>query len=154
MLTDDSVTMAEGLPAKRAASPSNGVEEVSSESKRQRTDLKTSDIGTTNIGEDLQTASFTQPEIVQLGNAQPTSVAEPTGISGLIRPDYQQDPRPVSKLGLQPKAPDLPPSLELVGGIKRDLTARGGFVGEEEVGIIGYAGPSDVKGIKAVIKQR
>ena len=72
----------------------------------------------------------------------------------LIRPAYHDHPVPVSRLGLKPILPDLPPSLELVTGVKTDLRARKGFVGQEEVGIIGYAGPSELKGLKGVIKQR
>ena len=72
----------------------------------------------------------------------------------LVRPSYHDEEGPVSRLGMKPELPKLPASLELVRGFKVDLAARKGFVGEEEVGIIGYAGPSDVKGIKGVIKQR
>ena len=80
-----------------------------------------------------------------------TDDAEPTD---LIRPAYHKDSAPFSRLGLKPTIPVLPPSLELVTGVKADLRARKGFIGEEEVGIIGYAGPSGVKGIRGVIKQR
>lgn len=72
----------------------------------------------------------------------------------LIRPKYHDLPLPVSRLGLKPALPELPPSLELVTGVKTDLRLRKGFVGQEEVGIIGYAGPSQLKGVKGVIKQR
>jgi len=63
-------------------------------------------------------------------------------------------PLPVSRLGLKPKMPELPPSLELMTGITSESVGRKGFVGEHEVGIIGYAGPKDVKGVRGVIKQR
>lgn len=63
-------------------------------------------------------------------------------------------PPPVSRLGLKPRLPSLPPSLQLVTGVKPDLRVRKGFVGQEEVGIIGYAGPKEVEGIKGIIKQR
>ena len=72
----------------------------------------------------------------------------------LIRPAYHDLPMPVSRLGLKPVLPHLPPSLELVTRVKTDLRARKGFVGQEEVGIIGYAGPLKMKGLKGVIKQR
>ncbi len=72
----------------------------------------------------------------------------------LIRPAYYDHTVPVSRLGLKPTLPELPPSLELVTGVKTDLRARRGFVGQEEVGIIGYAGPVVLKGVKGVIKQR
>ena len=63
-------------------------------------------------------------------------------------------PNPVSRLGLKPQLPELPASLELVTGVKTDLRARKGFVGQEDVGIVGYAGKADVHGIRGVIKQR
>ena len=63
-------------------------------------------------------------------------------------------PAPVSKMGLKPLMPSLPPSLALITGITEEFIARKGFVGEQEVGIIGYAGPKDVKGVRGVIKQR
>jgi len=63
-------------------------------------------------------------------------------------------PAPVSRLGLKPQMPSLPPSLALITGITEEFIARKGFVGEQEVGIIGYAGPRDVKGVRGVIKQR
>ena len=72
----------------------------------------------------------------------------------LTRPAYHDQPTPFSRLGLKPTLPELPPSLELVTGVKTDLRSRKGFVGQEEVGIIGYAGPSAFKGVKGVIKQR
>lgn len=70
------------------------------------------------------------------------------------RPGNEVMPEVVSKLGLKPSLPVMPPSLELVTGVKADLRARKGFVGQEEVGIIGYAGDPDFKGVKGVIKQR
>lgn len=63
-------------------------------------------------------------------------------------------PEVVSRMGLKPTLPIMPASLELVTGVKTDLRARKGFVGQEEVGIIGYAGNPDFKGVKGVIKQR
>jgi hypothetical protein len=41
-----------------------------------------------------------------------------------------------------------------VTGKKADLSLTGGFVGEAEVGIIGYVGDSAFSGVKGVIKQR
>ena len=87
----------------------------------------------------------------------PTPSAAPTPAtieSQLTRPAYHDDPPPVSRLGLKPVMANLPPSLEIVTGIKTDLRARKGFVGQDDVGIIGYAGPSEFKGVKGVIKQR
>jgi tRNA pseudouridine13 synthase len=55
---------------------------------------------------------------------------------------------------LKPILPVMPPSLELVTGVKADLRARKGFVGQEEVGILGYAGDPAFKGVRGVIKQR
>lgn len=63
-------------------------------------------------------------------------------------------PPVISRTGLKPKLPDLPPSLALVTGITPDLAARNGVLGEREVGIIGYAGPQNVRGVRGVIKQR
>ncbi|KAK4688326.1 hypothetical protein P7C73_g1810, partial [Tremellales sp. Uapishka_1] len=60
----------------------------------------------------------------------------------------------VSKMGLKPKLPVMPPSLKLITGVEPDLSARGGFIGQKEVGIIGYAGVQGKKGVKGVIKQR
>jgi tRNA pseudouridine13 synthase len=57
-------------------------------------------------------------------------------------------------MGLKPVLPVMPPSLELVTGVKADLRARKGFVGQEEVGILGYAGDPAFKGVRGVIKQR
>ena len=70
------------------------------------------------------------------------------------RPNNEPFPGIVSKKGLKPVIPIMPPSLELVTGVKADLRARKGFVGQEEVGIIGYAGDPSFKGVKGVIKQR
>lgn len=70
------------------------------------------------------------------------------------RPNNEVIPEIVSKKGLKPVIPIMPPSLELVTGVKADLRARKGFVGQEEVGIIGYAGDPNFKGVKGVIKQR
>lgn len=60
----------------------------------------------------------------------------------------------VSRLGLKPALPVMPPSLDLITGGKTDLSHRKGFIGEREVGIIGYAGDSDFTGVNGVIKQR
>lgn len=61
-------------------------------------------------------------------------------------------PNPVSKMGLVPAIPELPPSLKMVTGIEADMVARRGFVGEEECGIRGFVGKG--KGVRGVIKQR
>lgn len=61
---------------------------------------------------------------------------------------------PISKLGLKPLLPVLPPSLELITGVKVDMEAKKGMVGEQDVGIIGYAGDGGYKGVRGVIKQR
>ena len=71
-----------------------------------------------------------------------------------IRPPNETLPIPVSRLGLKPKLPDLPPSLELVTGILADGSLRNSFVGEKDVGIIGFAGPKHNRGVKGIIKQR
>jgi tRNA pseudouridine13 synthase len=60
----------------------------------------------------------------------------------------------VSRLGLKPLLPTLPASLELITGTKADLSATNGFVGEAEVGIIGYVGDASFSGVKGIIKQR
>ena len=70
------------------------------------------------------------------------------------RPGNETIPVVVSKMGLKPILPVMPPSLELVTGVKADLRARKGFVGQEEVGILGYSGDPAFKGVKGVIKQR
>jgi tRNA pseudouridine13 synthase len=70
------------------------------------------------------------------------------------RPGNETEPEVISKMGLKPILPIMPPSLELVTGVKADLRARKGFVGQEEVGIMGYAGEPDFKGVRGVIKQR
>jgi tRNA pseudouridine13 synthase len=70
------------------------------------------------------------------------------------RPGNETIPPVVSKMGLKPVLPVMPPSLELVTGVKADLRARKGFVGQEEVGILGYAGDPAFKGVRGVIKQR
>lgn len=63
-------------------------------------------------------------------------------------------PPAVSRLGLKPALPVMPPSLDLITGGKTDLSLRRGFIGEREVGIIGYAGDAGFSGVKGVIKQR
>lgn len=60
----------------------------------------------------------------------------------------------VSRLGLKPTLPVMPPSLDIITDGKTDLSHRRGFIGEREVGIIGYAGDSDFTGVNGVIKQR
>lgn len=60
----------------------------------------------------------------------------------------------MSRLGLKPQPPVLPASLELATGTKADLSARKGFVGEPEVGILSYLGDPAYPGIQGVIKQR
>lgn len=60
----------------------------------------------------------------------------------------------VSRLGLKPALPVMPPSLDLITGEKTDLSPRKGFIGEREVGIIGYAGDPTFSGVNGVIKQR
>lgn len=70
------------------------------------------------------------------------------------RPGNEVIPPVISKMGLKPILPVMPPSLELVTGVKADLRARKGFVGQEEVGILGYAGDLAFKGVRGVIKQR
>lgn len=63
-------------------------------------------------------------------------------------------PPAVSRLGLKPLLPILPSSLKIVTGIEPDLSERKGFVGEQEVGIIGYLGDPTFSGVQGVIKQR
>jgi tRNA pseudouridine13 synthase len=70
------------------------------------------------------------------------------------RPGNEVIPPVISKMGLKPILPVMPPSLELITGVKADLRARKGFVGQEEVGILGYAGDPAFKGVRGVIKQR
>lgn len=111
---------------------------------------------------DDASAPFTLPADISEAIATPSLPIPSTGTAPippafeteLIRPAYHDHPAVVSRLGLKPILPDLPPSLELVTGVKTDLRARKGFVGQEEVGIIGYAGPGELKGVKGVIKQR
>lgn len=92
---------------------------------------------------------------------QPTSVrpeppvqadATPAAQPEAAQPDA--DPFAVSKMGLRPTLPEMPPSLELVTGVKADMAAKNGLVGEAEVGIRGYAGEAGLSGLKGVIKQR
>lgn len=98
--------------------------------------------------------SESSAEINQDGSGTTTNGISTTA-SIIIPPKLDNAlPMPVSRLGLKPVLPTLPASLELVRGVKTDLEAQQGFVGQEHVGIIGYAGPSNVKGIKGVIKQR
>lgn len=69
-------------------------------------------------------------------------------------PHWHDLPKPISRLGLKPIMPTMPASLEVVTGVKTDMREKKGFVGQEEVGIIGYAGMKGSKGVKGVIKQR
>lgn len=80
-----------------------------------------------------------------------TDLSQTINGSSTVKPS---DPAPVSRLGLKPVLPELPPSLELITGVKTDLRARDGLVGEEHVGIMGYAGEGAFGGIRGVIKQR
>lgn len=63
-------------------------------------------------------------------------------------------PPAVSKLGLTPQLPELPPSLLLATGEESNLAARRGFVAETDVGIVGYLGSASFPGVHGVIKQR
>jgi hypothetical protein len=56
-------------------------------------------------------------------------------------------------MGLEPTIPIMPPSLELITGVKADLRASKGHIGQEEVGIIGYVG-GGMEAVSGVIKQR
>lgn len=69
-----------------------------------------------------------------------------------LRPGNETLPAPVSKMGLVPAIPTMPPSLELVTGVKADLRASSGHIGQEEVGVIGYVGNG--MPVNGVIKQR
>ncbi|WWD22862.1 hypothetical protein CI109_107357 [Kwoniella shandongensis] len=86
------------------------------------------------------------------GTNTPTTASGP-GPNDHLSASHRRLPEPVSRLGLKPKLPMLPPSLALVSGVEVDLEARSGFVGEEDCGIRGFAGRG-VKGVKGVIKQR
>jgi tRNA pseudouridine13 synthase len=94
----------------------------------------------------------------KLDSAPATTETQPTVTENLTyphtRPGNETIPPVVSKMGLKPVLPVMPPSLELVTGVKADLRARKGFVGQEEVGILGYAGDPAFKGVRGVIKQR
>ena len=105
----------------------------------------------------IQQALAKKPKIEE--NDEATQSTAPTAEAASSEPPRKvlhpnPLPVPVSKMGLKPAMPDLPPSLALITGITPDFIARKGFVGEQEVGIIGYAGPKDVKGVRGVIKQR
>lgn len=86
-------------------------------------------------------------------SADPDSRPETEGIIHKMQP-WHNVPLAVSRTGLKPLLPDMPPSLEMVVGHKVDLAAKGGMVGQEEVGIIGYAGGESLKGVSGIIKQR
>jgi hypothetical protein len=111
---------------------------------------------------DVNDASAKKPKLEEPSTTavqtQPTGDADPTEatISEIPRKVLHPNPlpAPVSRLGLKPLMPSLPPSLALITGTTEEFLARKGFVGEQEVGIIGYAGPKDVKGVRGVIKQR
>jgi hypothetical protein len=92
-------------------------------------------------------------------DSEPTTTeTQPAVIENLTyphtRPGNETIAPVISKMGLKPILPVMPPSLELVTGVKADLRVRKGFVGQEEVGILGYAGDPDFKGVRGVIKQR
>lgn len=70
-----------------------------------------------------------------------------------LRPANETLPQPISKMGLEPAIPVMPPSLELITGVKADLRASKGHIGQEEVGIIGYVG-GNLAALQGVIKQR
>jgi hypothetical protein len=70
-----------------------------------------------------------------------------------LRPANETLEEPVSKMGLVPAIPTMPPSLELITGVKADLRASRGHIGQEEVGIIGYVG-KEMASVNGVIKQR
>lgn len=96
--------------------------------------------------------SASKPETAETAESAGTADAPELPPRKVLHPNPL--PVPVSKLGLKPKMPELPPSLALVTGITPDFIARNGIVGEKEVGIIGYAGPKNVVGVRGVIKQR
>jgi tRNA pseudouridine13 synthase len=130
------------------------------ESKRTRSASPNADSeGTSKKPRLAQDSELVTPTLTP-GEATPsTSTEDALGQNDVKtaprRPAYETLPMPVSRLGLKPVIPDLPPSLAIVMGIQPDeMKARRGLVGQEEVGIIGYAGPKELKGVRGVIKQR
>lgn len=110
--------------------------------KRQKVDDET----TTDVPVDSDaqiTASESKDDALVDSAAQSRRILHPNPL-----------PLPVSRLGLKPKLPELPPSLEMVTGATRTEFNGQGYIGEKEVGIIGYIGPKDVAGVRGVIKQR
>ncbi|OCF33095.1 tRNA pseudouridine13 synthase [Kwoniella heveanensis CBS 569] len=91
--------------------------------------------------------------IVTTPNSTPVPLPTQVTYNDHLSASHRILPEPVSKLGLKPAIPILPPSLEIVAGHKTDLTDRKGFVGESECGIRGFAGVGN-RGIRGVIKQR
>lgn len=90
-----------------------------------------------------------EPEMKRARQSSP----DPDGTPSFTRLPADVPPA-VSRLGLKPLLPQLPPSLELVTGSKVDLSSRRGFVGEAEVGILGYIGDPAFEGVRGVFKQR
>ncbi|WVO13555.1 hypothetical protein L204_101176 [Cryptococcus depauperatus] len=82
----------------------------------------------------------------------PGLVSNNPSLTDHLNAPHRRLPNPVSKLGLKPAIPELPPSLRMVTGVEADMVGRRGFVGEEECGIRGFVGK--VKGVRGVIKQR
>ncbi|WVQ93983.1 hypothetical protein IAU59_001061 [Kwoniella sp. CBS 9459] len=91
--------------------------------------------------------------IVTTPNSTPVPLPTQVTYNDHLSASHRTLPEPVSRLGLKPAIPVLPPSLEIVAGHKTDLTDRKGFVGESECGIRGFAGVGN-RGIRGVIKQR
>lgn len=124
--------MAEETPLKR---PAEDFEAVEAGGKRSRVDSPVTEQPTP-----------VQPTVPAQADATQAAQPEAAGTDA--------DPFAVSKMGLRPTLPELPPSLELVTGVKADMAAKNGLVGEAEVGIRGYAGEAGLSGLKGVIKQR
>ncbi|CAK9784657.1 tRNA pseudouridine synthase D [Cutaneotrichosporon oleaginosum] len=93
-------------------------------------------------------------EVNQEGKRALAYAPEPSAKRPRASPGTHALPQPLSRLGLTPQPPVLPSSLELATGTKADLSARKGFVGEPEVGILAYLGDPAYAGIQGVIKQR
>ncbi|WVF66366.1 hypothetical protein IAT40_001106 [Kwoniella sp. CBS 6097] len=91
--------------------------------------------------------------IVTTPNSTPVPLPTQMTYNDHLSASHRTLPEPVSRLGLKPAIPILPPSLEVANGYKTDLTERKGFVGESECGIRGFAGVGN-RGIRGVIKQR
>lgn len=91
----------------------------------------------------------------EVDDRSPKRVKDDTTEPPQFLTSFPSDVAPVvSRLGLKPVLPVMPPSLDLITGGQTDLSQRRGFIGEREVGIIGYAGHSDFAGVNGVIKQR